>query len=145
MLGLLSGSGCAASDYDAMRCRCMPQESGIVATMSDTSNVHIFDVTRSVRSMMVKGSPRVQPPTKPAYTFKGHRDEGFALDWSSVTAGQLATGDCAGAIHIWNSTGSDAPSSSWRVSVVLLSCDGNAMGVATSNGVDVYGFRLAVR
>ena len=95
--------------------RCMPQDSGIVATMADTSAVHIFDLTRSVRSMQARGSPRVQPPSMPAYTFKGHKEEGFALDWSPVTAGQLATGDCAGAIHIWNSTGTDAPSSSWRV------------------------------
>lgn len=107
--------------------RSMPQEPGIVATMADTAKAHIFDLTRVVRSMMVKG-PRAQPPTKPAYTYKGHREEGYAVDWSCVTAGQLATGDCAGSIYIWNNVGGGAGgtlASSWKVSKAYLGHQGS--------------------
>jgi len=50
---------------------------------------------------MQKG-PRINPPNKPSYIFRGHKDEGYALDWSLVKTGRLATGDCTGKIHIWD-------------------------------------------
>ena len=96
------------------RIRSMPQNAGVVATMSDTSQVHVFDFSDCLRSMMAKG-PRVAAPTKPAFSFRGHRSEGYALDWSPAVAGRLATGDCAGAIHVWNSSGS-----SWQVEAKAL-------------------------
>lgn len=95
------------------RIRCMPQRSGFVATMSDSRHVNIFDLSTTVASMATKG-PRAAAPTKPAFSWDGHRDEGFALDWSRVVTGQLATGDCSGAIHIWNQR-SSAGSGSWQV------------------------------
>uniref|UniRef100_A0A0K8TRP1 Glutamate-rich WD repeat-containing protein 1 n=1 Tax=Tabanus bromius TaxID=304241 RepID=A0A0K8TRP1_TABBR len=49
--------------------------------------------------------------TKPVYTFSGHQKEGFALDWSLVTPGVLATGDCRRDIHIW----SPLEDGSWKV------------------------------
>lgn len=90
----------------------MPQSSGIVATMADTAQCHIYDLTTCARSMMVKG-PRAMPPTKASYSFRGHRDEGYAVDWSPVVQGQLATGDCSGKIHIW--TCGDMTSGTWQV------------------------------
>jgi ribosome assembly protein RRB1 len=96
------------------RLRVMPQSSGIIASMSDNSSVYIYDITSSAKSKMQKG-PRVQPPTKPVFTFKGHSDEGFALDWSSVNAGQLATGDCDGNIRIWKQDSSSSGSGTWVV------------------------------
>ena len=91
------------------RIRSMPQNPGFVATMADTSQVHIFDFSDSLRSMMTKG-PRGVAPTKPLFSFRGHRSEGYALDWSPAAAGRLATGDCAGAIHVWNGSGAN-----WQV------------------------------
>ena len=64
--------------------------------------------------MLAVLGPRAQAPLKPAYSFKGHRDEGFALDWSRVTAGRLATGDCAGSIHVWNQA-AGASAAAWAV------------------------------
>jgi ribosome assembly protein RRB1 len=95
------------------RIRSMPQSPGIIATMADTGHAHIFDFSDSIRSMMVKG-PRATAPTQPIFSFRGHKKEGYALDWCSAVAGRLATGDCAGAIHVWNSTGSGA-GASWQV------------------------------
>lgn len=92
------------------RIRTMPQTPGVVATMSETGHNHIYDLSHVLKSMMSKG-PRAAAPTKPIFSFTGHRSEGFALDWSPVVAGRLATGDCHGKIHVWN----PANGSNWQV------------------------------
>ena len=95
------------------RVRSMPQSPGIIATMSDTGHAHVFDFSEPIRCLMTKG-PRAVGPSKPIFSFRGHKKEGYAIDWCPAVAGRLATGDCAGAIHIWNSTGSGA-ASTWQV------------------------------
>lgn len=39
---------------------------------------------------------------RPVFTFSGHQQEGFAIDWSPSAEGVLATGDCRRDIHIWS-------------------------------------------
>ena len=102
------------------RVRAMPQAPGVLASLSgDTRHAHIFDASSSLRSLMSRQltAPRAPAPEKPVTTFRGHREEGFALDWSSVAAGKLITGDCAGAIHVWSPSGGGAGGSvaSWSV------------------------------
>jgi ribosome assembly protein RRB1 len=87
----------------------MPQSPGIVASMADTGNVHVFDLSNTLKSMMAKG-PRQAPPSRPCFSFSGHRSEGYAIDWSPAAAGRLATGDCVGNIHVWHPNGA-----SWQV------------------------------
>lgn len=95
------------------RIRCMPQNPGIIGSMSDTGHVNLFDASSALRVMMQNaGGPRPVGPTAPIFTFRGHATEGYAIDWSPVHAGRLATGDCAGAIHIWNM---GASTSAWTV------------------------------
>lgn len=96
------------------RIRSMPQNPGVVLTMADTGAVQLFDLSTCYKSMQVNG-PRAQPPTKATHTFKGHKEEGYAVDWSGVTVGRAATGDCAGAIHLWN-TGANG--NGWSVDPV---------------------------
>jgi ribosome assembly protein RRB1 len=48
----------------------------------------------------------------PVFQFNGHQTEGYAVDWSSATPGQLATGDCSGNIHVWSM---ESESKSWLV------------------------------
>lgn len=91
------------------RIRSMPQNPGVIASMADTGHAHIFDASAVFQGMLNK-THRPTPPTKPVFTFKGHTMEGFALDWSPVCAGRLATGDCAGSIRVWNPNGA-----SWQV------------------------------
>lgn len=42
--------------------------------------------------------------TDPFFTYSGHKQEGYAMDWSPAQAGHLATGDCEGGIHLWTPT-----------------------------------------
>ena len=97
------------------RIRGMQQSPGIVASMAETGQVHIFDLQASLKSMMAAG-PRASAPTKPVFTFRGHRSEGFAIDWSLKAAGKLATGDCMGNIHVWNcEVSSQMNANQWQV------------------------------
>lgn len=101
------------------RIRSMPQNAGIIATMADTGKSHIFDLTANLASMMSKG-PRVSATqTKPLYTYSGHQDEGYALDWNPLVPGRLISGDCAGKIRLWHpaaqSNGGTGAVGSWQV------------------------------
>ena len=94
------------------RIRSMPQNAGIVCSLAETGQSHVYDLSAPLNSLMVRGAPRGQQVTKPVYTYKGHKTEGYALDWSPVTAGQIATGDNSGAIQIWKM---ESNSSSWSM------------------------------
>jgi ribosome assembly protein RRB1 len=91
------------------RVRVMPQRPDVVATWSDTGHVHLFNIAplrqRFQPKTGLKGSLPVQDPipTKPFFSYANvdRGVEGFALDWSPVIEGQLATGDCHGSIHVW--------------------------------------------
>lgn len=86
------------------RVRCMPQKSNVVATWSDQGQVNLFDVSALLqRFSLSEGKPVTKEmPNKAFYSYSQHGGEGWALDWSTVKEGQLATGDCHGSIHIWN-------------------------------------------
>mmetsp|Transcript_43318 Transcript_43318/g.97908 ORF Transcript_43318/g.97908 Transcript_43318/m.97908 type:complete len:511 (-) Transcript_43318:122-1654(-) len=83
------------------RVRSCPQQPATVATMGDDSVVRVFDLTTHAQALNGVGAKPAWGDTGPVFAFEGHREEGFALDWSPVAVGQLATGDCAGRIHVW--------------------------------------------
>ena len=66
----------------------MPQQAHIVGTWADTSNVHIWDLSKELASL--EGPPLTSGTNTqaPIHTFSGHSTEGYALDWSSVTPGR---------------------------------------------------------
>ena len=91
--------------------QCLPNRSQVVGVWSETGVVSIYNIASQLSqvekaSTPASGSTSSTPvslpslPTDPVYQFKGHRTEGYALDWSLCEKGLLATGDCAGLIHI---------------------------------------------
>jgi len=88
------------------RVRCMPQRPEIVATWSDVGAVNLFNV-EAIRQRFNLGKQGLASvkmadiPTKPFYSYKKHETEGFAMAWSRVQEGHLATGDCKGSLHLW--------------------------------------------
>lgn len=54
------------------RVRSMPQRPHVVATWSETSNVHVWDLERQVTAL-AKGTPR-SSKVDPAFTFGGHTE-----------------------------------------------------------------------
>lgn len=97
------------------RLRLMPGASHVCATWADTGHVHLWDLSVQLAQLNRKpaGAP-AEPPAaaqRPLHTFAGHTDEGYALGFSSVVQGRLASGDCASKIHLWQC----APGGSWSV------------------------------
>ncbi len=56
------------------------------ASWSDTGKVHIWDMTDNVKSLDVPGSGTYD--IKPVHTISSHREEGYAMNWSSRTMGK---------------------------------------------------------
>jgi len=94
------------------RVRSMPQHPNVVASWSDTGRVYMWDISRelvTLGAMPAAAAPnaaalRGSYETLPIHSFKGHKDEGYALDWSPVKAGRMASGDCKRDIFAWQVT-----------------------------------------
>lgn len=96
------------------RVRVMPQAPRIAASWSDNGRVYVWDIATHLNALgydgdrtasgesNIGGSTGIQD--KPMFSFRGHGTEGYAMDWSPVTAGRFATGDCKNAIYVWTVT-----------------------------------------
>lgn len=82
----------------------------LAASWSELGRVNIWNIndelkaiddTTEMKSYEKDGKGNAK---KPLYSFAGHRQEGFAIDWSTTANGTLATGDCCKDIHIWQPT-----------------------------------------
>jgi hypothetical protein len=60
--------------------------------------LQLADLRSAADERAVRGKPL---PQKPRHAHC-HAAEGFALDWSRVEAGRLASGDCRRGIHVWD-------------------------------------------
>ncbi|XP_055919057.1 glutamate-rich WD repeat-containing protein 1 [Eupeodes corollae] len=87
------------------------------ASWSELGRVNIWDLTKQLQAVeddqLLKQYEQElsNAGIKPVFTFTGHQQEGFAMDWSPVAQGVLATGDCKRDIHIW----SPLEGGSWKV------------------------------
>ncbi|KAJ8657350.1 hypothetical protein O0I10_006903 [Lichtheimia ornata] len=96
------------------RLRVMPQQDQrhIAATWAETGKVHVFDLSPYMKSLDVPGTA-LPKSNKPFATINNHgRYEGYALDWSSLDAGRLLSGDNAGLIYNTTITPSGASTDS---------------------------------
>lgn len=108
------------------RIRVCPHNPDIVGAWSDSGVVSLYDVGGAL-DLLDRGSSgvsngakggdaaKLMPPAArkmrkdPFFVYSGHSTEGYAIDWSRVTPGRLATADCDGNIHVWNATHPVAP------------------------------------
>ena len=66
------------------------------------------------------GSRGKTPRPQPLHSHK-HADEGYALDWSPLTPGRLASGDNRANLHVWEPS---LTGTSWAVSgLYKVFCD----------------------
>jgi ribosome assembly protein RRB1 len=118
------------------RVRAMPQRPEVVATWSDSGAVSIYNIRGVLDSFnrsaglegASSGSRKIN--RDPFFVYKGHSTEGYAMDWSSVNEGHLATGDCDGNIHLWAPVEgyTNYSNSSFKVT--------NAYGPSTDDNID---------
>lgn len=84
--------------------------SNIVATWNDDAQVSIFNVSEAIKRVDKKHKSKSNTMAKKKYpcliqAFK-HKAEGFALDWSPLKHGLLASGGCDGNIFLYEPTDS---------------------------------------
>lgn len=96
------------------RVRVMAQQPHIAASWADTAQVQVWDLSQQLSELAaevdpVAGAAKIQKVA--ARQVHSHSAEGFALDWSPVTEGRLASGDCRSRIHVWE----PAPGGRWVV------------------------------
>lgn len=91
----------------------------VVAAWSEQGSVSIWSLDKSLQRLEEpitvktgdKGNNWPREETSPLYKFTGHTCEGYAVNWSEVTEGLLATGDCLKHIYTWKPT----DDGSWNV------------------------------
>uniref|UniRef100_A0A1A9WWK2 Glutamate-rich WD repeat-containing protein 1 n=1 Tax=Glossina brevipalpis TaxID=37001 RepID=A0A1A9WWK2_9MUSC len=87
------------------------------ASWSELGRVNIWNLSKqlqAVEDMQLLKQYECEvanDPIQPVFTFSGHQQEGFAIDWSPCAEGVLATGDCRRDVHIW----SPLEDGSWKV------------------------------
>ncbi|XP_012268088.2 glutamate-rich WD repeat-containing protein 1 [Athalia rosae] len=86
----------------------------LAASWSELGRVSLWDLNEQLRAIddplllsnYRKRTEQGDNGAKPIFTFKGHLQEGYGLDWCPTEEGSLASGDFKGNIHIWHLSGS---------------------------------------
>ncbi|CAG5025248.1 unnamed protein product [Parnassius apollo] len=83
------------------------KNSVLAASWSELGIVDIWNITQQLQAvddpalLERYNLDTVTNPVQPLYSFNGHQQEGFGIDWCPTEPGVLATGDCRRDIHIW--------------------------------------------
>ncbi|XP_041987597.1 glutamate-rich WD repeat-containing protein 1 [Aricia agestis] len=83
------------------------KNSVLAASWSELGRVEVWNITQQLQAVDEPALlerynlDSVNNPAKPLYSFTGHQQEGFGLDWCPTEPGVLASGDCRRDIHIW--------------------------------------------
>ncbi|EPS74400.1 hypothetical protein M569_00353, partial [Genlisea aurea] len=97
------------------RIRAMQQKPQVCASWSDKGHVQVWDLSSQL-AMVESSTESVNGVASisnhaPLVKFTGHKDEGYAIDWSPLAAGRLVSGDCKNCIHLWD----PSSDSTWNV------------------------------
>ncbi|KAL0747489.1 hypothetical protein Bca101_029491 [Brassica carinata] len=76
------------------RIRAMPQNPHICVSWADSGHVQVWDMSSHLNALAeseTEGKDGTSPALNhaPLVNFSGHKDEGYAIDWSPATAGRL--------------------------------------------------------
>jgi ribosome assembly protein RRB1 len=83
------------------RVKVCPHPGHLAAAWSATGSVGIWDLTPALAAVDDGKSAR-HTTHQPDFTFQGHAEEGYALDWSPTVPYRMASGDNASMAHVWN-------------------------------------------
>ncbi|EAN32953.2 WD domain G-beta repeat protein [Theileria parva strain Muguga] len=84
------------------RIKACPQNSRLVCSMSDTGNVHIWDIQNQLNNISSDNWKSESPhKKKPLFSCSLHESEGYAVSWNPLVNGRLATGSCDGSLVQW--------------------------------------------
>ncbi|KAL8442924.1 hypothetical protein Emed_007068 [Eimeria media] len=85
------------------RIRCCPNMPRLVAAWSERGVVGVWDIDEHLKRLDDPGAAGAPPDPhkKPTFEFKGHKEEGFAMDWNPLHVGKLLTGDVKGQVFLW--------------------------------------------
>ncbi|XP_021894314.1 glutamate-rich WD repeat-containing protein 1 [Carica papaya] len=97
------------------RIRAMTQKPHICASWADSSHIQVWDFSSHLNALAESATEGSHGTSSvfnqaPLMNFSGHKDEGYAIDWSPIVPGRLVSGDCKSFIHLWEPT-----SSTWNV------------------------------
>lgn len=78
----------------------------VCAAWNDQGKVQLWNLGDAQKAVEELGDGKqkqsiVLKNQKPLFSFAGHQTEGFALDWSPIAPGKLASGDNRKRIHVW--------------------------------------------
>ncbi|KAH6892405.1 WD40-repeat-containing domain protein [Thelonectria olida] len=99
-----------SSTTNRIRAHQIPSSDGrpvttLTATMTESSNVLIHDITPHLASFDNPGTTISAQQNKPISTVRAHKSEGYAVDWSPLApGGKLLTGDNDGLIYVTTRT-----------------------------------------
>ncbi|GMR41204.1 hypothetical protein PMAYCL1PPCAC_11399, partial [Pristionchus mayeri] len=77
----------------------------VAAVWNDQKKVQLWNITGALAdaaAMTGENKNTKMAKENPLFSFTGHRQEGYALGWSPLTKGQLASGDNVKSLHIWH-------------------------------------------
>lgn len=101
------------------RVRAMPQQPAVAASFADTAQVQVWDLSVPLAEVAAEAEGKAATQGRVAKLnarqVHSHGGEGYALDWSPVAEGRLASGDCRARIHVWE----PAPGGRWAVGAGL--------------------------
>uniref|UniRef100_A0A915BAM3 Glutamate-rich WD repeat-containing protein 1 n=1 Tax=Parascaris univalens TaxID=6257 RepID=A0A915BAM3_PARUN len=78
-------------------------DSRVCAVWNELAKVQLWNLNDALKEVsgMEGASRSVKLKERPLFSFVGHRAEGYALAWSPIRLGSLASGDNNRSIHIW--------------------------------------------